>query len=62
MEDSGLKDVWVESGIYGENTADNILKGKQQNLGFRAHKLTYEALWRMFWPVLKDGNRIMINK
>ena len=53
MEDSGLKDVWVESGIYGENTADNILKGKQWNCAFHAHKLTFEALWRMFWPVLK---------
>ena len=34
MADSGLKNIWVESGAYGETTADRILQGK-----------TLEALW-----------------
>ena len=29
MEYSGLKDILVESGAYGENTAENILKEKR---------------------------------
>ena len=50
MEGAGLKDIWVQSGVYGENTAENIEKGKIWNKVFRAHKLTFEALWRILWP------------
>ena len=49
MADSGLKDILVESGVYGENTAQNILNGKQWNRTVRAHKLVFEALWRILW-------------
>ena len=31
MESSGLSDIWEESGVFGETTADNILKGKIWN-------------------------------
>lgn len=54
MEDSGLKEVWIESDVFGENTADNILKGKMWNRCFRAHKLTFEALWILLWPQIKS--------
>ena len=40
-----------------KNRADNILKGKQWNRAFHAHKLTFEALWRMFWPVFKEWSQ-----
>ena len=43
-EKLGLCNIWIESGVYGENTAENILKGKMWNRGFRAHKMTAEAL------------------
>lgn len=49
MADSGLKDILVESGVYGENTAESILNGKQWNRTIRAHKLVFEALWRILW-------------
>ena len=54
MEDSGLSDIWVESTVFGQGVAENILKGKQLNRAFRAHKMTYEALWIIFWPLLLD--------
>ncbi len=40
-----------KSEVFGENTADNILKGKIWNRVIRAHKLTLEALWRILWPL-----------
>lgn len=53
MASSGLEDLWVESGVYGESTAQTILAGKSYNRGVRAHKMTYEALWRLL--VEKQG-------
>ena len=41
---------WVESGVFGRNTAENIMKGKMWNRVFRAHKLTLAALWTVLWP------------
>ena len=38
--------------MFGETTAENILKGKLWNRVMRAHKLSYEALWRVLWPLL----------
>ena len=53
------RDIWVESEIFGETTAGNILRGKLWNHVIRAHKLTYEALWRVLWPIIvawaRDG-------
>lgn len=51
VESSGLKEIWIESEVYGENTATNIIQGKVWNRVIRAHKLTCEALWRIFWPM-----------
>ena len=50
MSDSGLSEVWIESGVFGENTATNNLLAKSYNRTVRAHKLTYEALLRILWP------------
>ena len=41
LESSGISDIWVESEIFGETTAGNILRGKLWNRVIRAHKLTY---------------------
>ena len=50
MANCGLEDIWVESGVFGRNTAENIMKGKMWNRVFRAHKLTLAALWTVLWP------------
>ena len=54
---SGLEDVWTESGVYGENTAQNIISAKSYNRSIRAHKMTYEALWRILWPKFMDWTK-----
>ena len=52
----------VDPLLIGETTAGNIFKGKLWNRVIRAHKLSYEALWRVLWPILtkwakdKDDN------
>ena len=48
--DSGLQEVWIESQVYGENTDHNNMQAKSFNRTIRAHKLTYEALWKILWP------------
>ena len=45
LEESGLKDVWVESGVFGENTAGHMMDGKSYNKAVRGHKFAVEALW-----------------
>ena len=52
LESSGMSDIWAESQVFGEITAGNILKGKLWNRVLREHKLSYEALWRVLWPLL----------
>ena len=52
--DSGLLEVWTESGVYGENTASNIIAAKSYNKAMRAHKLTYEAVWRIYQKLFLD--------
>ena len=50
MDSSGLREVWVESGVYGENTISHMLIRKAYNKTIRGHKLTYETLWRILCP------------
>ena len=50
LGDSGLRDIFEESGVFGKNTAENIMKGKGLNRVACAHKLASEALWRILWP------------
>ena len=50
MSDSGLAEVWTESGVFGENTAAKNSLAKSYNRVVRAHKLTYEALLHILWP------------
>ena len=40
--------------MYGENTASNIIAAKSYNKAMRAHKLTYEAVWRIYQKLFLD--------
>lgn len=51
VANSGICDVWLESGLYGQSTVDGILAGKKFNKAIRAHKLTYESLMRILIPL-----------
>ena len=50
LADSGLQDILEQSGVFGKNTAENIMKGNGWNRVVRAHKLAFEGLWRVLWP------------
>ena len=54
MDSSGLRYVWVESGVYGENTTSHILIGHAYSKAIRGHKLTYGALCRILLPKLQE--------
>ena len=47
MENSGLEDLFVESGIHGSAMVAKIFGGKAYKRG--AHKLAFEALSRLKW-------------
>ena len=53
-ESSGLREILVESGVYSEVTANQILSGKQYNRAVRGHKIIYEALYRMLLHAFQD--------
>ena len=52
VKSSRISDMWVESEVFGQATAENIVKGKHWNRVARAHKISYEALWRVLWLLL----------
>lgn len=39
-EDSGIHEIWVESGILGPNAAEKVKDGKAYARAMRAHKIT----------------------
>ena len=47
MKGGGLEDILIEGNIYGASAVAKILEVKSYNRGIRAHKVTYEALWRL---------------
>ena len=49
-EDIGLVELWVESGLLGPNTAEKVKDSKSYAKAVRAHKLTWQALWRLLIP------------
>lgn len=50
MSCTGLAEMWVESGVLSEGSAQKVLNGKAYAKGIRIHKLTYQALWRILLP------------
>ena len=49
---SGLLEAWIEAGLLGSKTADQTMTGNSYNEGIRAHKITFQALWRLLLPQL----------
>ena len=44
IEDSGFDDAWVEAGIYGSTTKQQILEGNHMKRALTPHSMTYSAL------------------
>lgn len=49
LEDAGLKDIFVESGVLAEGSVAVVLEGRKYNRAIRVHKLMYEAFMRLSW-------------
>ena len=49
MENAGLVDVWIESGLFACNSTDQMMEGKSYYRAVRGHTLAYEALNRIYW-------------
>ena len=59
FQDSGLKDLCIESGVIAAGSVSGVLDGKKYNRAVRLHKLLYEALLRLAWKgflVTKGSN------
>ncbi len=54
MDSSGLSDLLIDSRVNGENACHVLLSGKAYNRGVQAYKLTYEALWRVYFAKVKQ--------
>lgn len=54
MANTGLAEMWIESGVLAEGSAVKVLNGKSYAKGMRMHKLTYQALWRILMPRFID--------
>ena len=46
---SGLDDLFIESGVYAADTTSALMKGKSYNRGVQAHKLAMEAFFWLMW-------------
>ncbi|CAB4026830.1 Hypothetical predicted protein [Paramuricea clavata] len=49
MENAGLLDVWVESGLFACSSTDQIMEGKSYYRAVRGHTLAYYSLNRIYW-------------
>ena len=52
---SGLVEVWTEASLFGDRTAQRVLAtGKPYTKAIRGHTLTWQAMWRLLIPRLRD--------
>ena len=52
--DAGLKDIIVESALVGEDSAQQVLKGKHYNNAMRVHMYVAEAITRIRLDAFED--------
>ena len=49
MENAGLVDVWIESGLFAYTSTNQMMEGKSYYRAVRGHTLAHEALNRIYW-------------
>ena len=54
MDESGLRELWIECDVLGANSAQHVMAGKGYARSLRTHKLTLQALWQVLLPRLND--------
>lgn len=52
MTDTGLSEIWKESDLLADGSILKVLDGKAYAKAMRAHKLTFQAMWRILVPRL----------
>ena len=55
--DAGLKDLIIETGLIGEDSAEQLLKGKHYNNAMRIHHYVAEAITRLKLDAFQDWLR-----
>ena len=50
MGNSGLAELWLESGVLAEGSIKTVMEDKAYGKGMRVHKLTFQALWGVLYP------------
>ena len=49
FEASGMKNIFIASGVFASGLIPRICNGKAYNRGVRARKLLYECMYRLLW-------------
>lgn len=47
LESSGFREILVEADLFSDVVTNQIISGKHYKRGVRAHRLMYEALYRL---------------
>lgn len=51
-----MKDLLIESEVYAAGTTTALMSGRSYNRGVRAHKLCFEAFFRLMWKAFVTWN------
>ena len=51
LQDAGLRELCVESGIVADGSINGVMEGRQYNHAVSMHKLVHEALLRLAWKM-----------
>lgn len=54
MNGSGLSEMWLESNLMAEGSISKVFEGKAYAKAMRAHKLTFQAIWKLISPHLGE--------
>ena len=54
FRDAGLEDILIESSLVGPSAVTAVLRGKHYNRALRCHKVIFEALFHLLWPVFEE--------
>lgn len=52
VESSGLLEAWADGCLLAPKTAEQVMARKSYTKGMSAHKITLQALWKIFLPQL----------
>lgn len=60
FQDTGLKNLGVESGVIANGSITGVLEGRKYNQAVSLHKLVYEVLlriaWKRFYTWMDEGH------